>query len=138
MDAVRDLVDGEALAGKVVAGSLDELMQLDPAEQATSQRRLAELFARESISTELAAAAAAVFALERRCIRIVEREQRTLNERLGRSPGRALTSLDLATFTRPRNGPPLFATLAALDISVTSDAASTVVRYGDTSLTFTD
>jgi hypothetical protein len=130
---------GEALPGKAAAGSLDELTALDPAEQATSQRRLAELFAREPIGGELAAVAAAVFALERRCLRIIEREQAALNDRLARPPGRRLTSVDLATFTRPRNGPPLFATLAAsLDVSVISDAATTVVRYGDSSLTFTD
>jgi hypothetical protein len=130
---------GEALPGKVVDGSLDELMQLDAAEQATTQRRLAELFAREAIGGELAAVAAAVFALERRCLRIIEREQRTLNERLARPSGRALTSVDVAAFTRTRNGPPLFATLAAgLDVSAISDAAATVVRYGDSSLTFTD
>jgi hypothetical protein len=130
---------GEALPGKVDAGSLDERMAMDPAEQATSQRRLAELFASEEICGELAAVAAAVFALERRCLRIVAREQTTLNQRLGRPPGRALTSVDLAAFTRPRNGPPLYATLAAaLGISVTSDAATTVIRHGDRSLTFTD
>ncbi len=130
---------GEALLGKVDARSLDELVKLDPVEQATSQRRLAELFAREPICSELAAVAAAVFALERGCLRIIEREQSTLNERLARTPGRALTSVDLAAFTRTRNGPPLFATLAAaLGVSVISDAATTVVRSGDRSLTFTD
>lgn len=139
---------GEALVGKVDSASLDELVKLDPAEQAASQRRLAELFAHalppdqvvpEPICAELAAVASSAFALERRCLRIVAREQGTLNERLARRPGRALTSVDLATFTRPRNGPPLFATLAeGLGISVTSDANSTVLRYGDQSLTFTD
>jgi hypothetical protein len=129
---------GEALPGKVAAGSLDDLTHLDPAEQATSKRRLAELFAGEPTRDELATIAAAVFALERRCLRIIEREQGKLNERLGRAPGRKLTSVDLATFTRPRNGPPLFATLAALNITVVSDASTTVVRHGDSSLTFTD
>jgi hypothetical protein len=125
---------GEALSGKVAPASLDELTRLDPAEQAASQRRLGELFAHE-----LPAVAAAAFALERRCLRILEREQGTLNERLRRKPGRALTSVDLAAFTRPRNGPPLFETLAeGLGVSVTSDAASTVLRHGDRSLTFTD
>ena len=138
---------GEALPGKVDAGSLDERMALDPAEQAASQRRLAELFAfgladknvPEPICGELAAVAAAAFALERRCLRIVEREQGTLNERLARRPSRALTSADLAVYTRPRNGPPLFATLAdGLGVSATSDAAQTVIRFGDRSVTFTD
>jgi hypothetical protein len=139
---------GEALTGKVDAGSLDEIMKLDPAEQATSQRRLCELYAhalpsdkvvRQPILGELAAVAAAAFALERRCLRIVEREQGTLNERLQRNAGRALTGVDLAAYTRPRNGPPLYETLAeGSGVSVTSDAASTVLRYGDSSLTFTD
>ncbi|HEX8115502.1 MAG TPA: hypothetical protein VF516_47570, partial [Kofleriaceae bacterium] len=72
-------------------------------------------------------------------LRAVAREQVRINERLRRRPGRALTGADLAVFTRPRCGPPLFATLAdGLGVSVTTDAASTVVRYGDHSLTFTD
>jgi hypothetical protein len=139
---------GEALPGKVDGGSLDELMALDPAAQAASQRRLAEFFAHalpadkavsEPILGELAAVAADVFALERRCLRVVGREQGKLNERLRRQPGRALTGVDLAAYNRPRNGPPLFETLAeGLGVSVTSDAASTVVRHGDRSLTFTD
>jgi hypothetical protein len=135
---------GEALSGKVDARSLDELVTLDPAEQATSQRRLAEVFAQalpadSPICSELAAVAAGVFALERRCLQILAREQGTLNVRVGRPPGRALTSVDLAAYTRPRNGPPLFTTLAeGLGLSVTSDAASTVLRSGDRSLTFTD
>ncbi len=143
---------GEALAGKVDAASLDELVKLDPAEQATSQRRLGELFAhglsadkpegealREPIAGELAAVAAAAFALERRCLRIIGREQGALNARLVRQAGRALTNVDLATFTRPRNGPPLFETIAeGLGVSATSDAASTVLRYGDRSITITD
>jgi hypothetical protein len=139
---------GEALPGKVDPASLDELVKLDPAEQATSQRRLVELFAHalskagcdtQSIAVELAAVAAAAFALERRCLRIVEREQGKLNERLARPASRTLTSVDLAAYTRPRNGPPLFATLAdGLGISVTSDATSTVLRYGDSAITFTD
>jgi hypothetical protein len=139
---------GEALPGKVDGSSLDELMQLDPAAQAASQRRLAELFAhalpadkalREPICSELAAVAADVFALERRCLRVVEREQGTLNAQLRRRPGRALTGVDLAVYNRPRTGPPLYTTLAeGLGVSVTSDAAATVVRYEDHSLTFTD
>jgi hypothetical protein len=139
---------GEALPGKVDGHSLDELMKLDPAAQAASQRRLAEFFAHalpadkavtEPICSELAAVVADVFALERRCLRIVEREQGKLNERLRRPPGRALTGADLAAYNRARNGPPLYATLAeGLGVSVTSDAVSTVIRYEDRSLTFTD
>ncbi len=134
---------GEALRDTVEPGSLDELFALDPAEQATSQRRLRELFAHnlavpEPLCDELAAIAANVFALERRCLRIIEREQATLNARLARPPARTLTSVDLAAYTRPRNGPPLFATLAAgLDITATSDATSTWLRCGDHSLTIT-
>jgi hypothetical protein len=139
---------GEALSGKIDSGSLDELMRLDPAAQATSQRRLAELFAqalpadkvvREPIGSELAAVAADVAALERRCLRIVKREQGTLNERLRRRPGRALTSVDLAAYTRPRCGPPLHATLAqGLGVSFISTADSTVIRCDDRSVTLTD
>jgi hypothetical protein len=139
---------GEALVGKVEPGSLDDIMQLDPAAQAVTQRRLAEFFAHalapdkvvpEPICSVLAAVAADVFALERRCLRAVAREQGKLNERLKRRPGNALTSADLEPFTRPRNGPALFMTLAhGLGVSVTSDATSTVVRYGDRSLTVND
>ena len=139
---------GEALVGKVESGSLDELVRLDPAEQAASQRRLAELFAHglaadhsvgESLCRELAEVAATAFALERRCLRIVRREQGTLNERLSRRPAPVLTSIDVATYTRPRNGPLVSATLAqGLGVSIISDADSTVLRYGDHSLTFTD
>lgn len=138
---------GEALPGAVDAGSLDEVMQLDPAAQETSRRRLAEFFGhalppelavREPICSELAAVAADVFALERRCLRVVGREQGTLNDRLRRRPGRALAGADLAAFTRPRNGPPLAETLArALGVTVTSDATSTVIRHADRSLAFT-
>jgi len=138
----------EALPGLIEPGSLDELMRLDPVAQAASQRRWAELFAHglpadkavsEPICSELAAVAADVFALERRCLRIVQREQDKLNERLRRKPGPRLTSADVGTYNRPRCGPQLFTTLAeALGVSVSSTAAETVVRYGDRSLTFTD
>jgi len=139
---------GEALPGKVDGASLDEVMKLDPAAQAASQRQLAEFFAHalpadkalsEPICKELAAVAADVFALDRRCLRVLEREQGKLNERLRRRPGRALTGVDLAAYNRPRSGPPLYTTLAeGLGVSVTSDATSTMVRYEDRSLTFTD
>jgi hypothetical protein len=138
---------GEVLVGKVDGRSLDELVALDPAEQAASQRRLAELFAhalgdnnvREPICSELAAVAAAVFAIERRCLRIIAREQATLNQRLGRKPGRALTNADLAAYTRTRNGPPFAETLAkAFGMSVISDATSTMLRHGELSVAFTD
>jgi len=138
----------EALPGKVDPTPLDELLQLDPAAQATSQRRLAEFFAHAlpadqvvtgPICGELAAVAADVFALERRCLRIVEREQGALNQRLHRPPGRALTGADLAAYNRPRTGTPLHTMLAeGLGVSVTSDATATVIRYEDRSLTFTD
>ena len=127
--------------------SLDELAKLDPAEQATSRRRLAELFAHGlpadkalagPICGEVAAVFASAFALERRCLRVVEREQAKLNERLKR-PNLPISGADLAAFTRPRNGPPLATTLAdGLGVSVTSDSSSTVLRCGERSLTFTD
>jgi len=139
---------GEALPGKVDGGSLDELTRLDPAAQAASQRRLAEFFAHalpadkalsEPICSALAAVAADVFALERRCLRIVTREQGKLNETLRRPSGPTLTGADLATYNRPRFGPPLFQTLAdGLSVTVTADAAATVVRCGDRSLSFND
>jgi hypothetical protein len=113
-----------------------------------SKRRLAEFFAHalppetavgEPICSVLASVAADVFALERRCLRALAREQGKLNERLKRPPGSALTNADLEPFTRPRNGPALFMMLAqGLGVAVTSDATSTVVRCGDRSLTFTD
>ena len=139
---------GEGLTGKVGAASLAEVMKLDPAAQATSQRRLAEFFAHalppdkavsEPVCSELAAVAADVFALERRCLRVIAREQGKLNERLRRASGRTLVGADLEAFTRPRNGPALFTTLAeGLGVTVTGDATATVIRHGDRSLTFTD
>jgi hypothetical protein len=150
VDVSRWLFDRacEALRGKVDGATLDELVKLDPAAQAASRRRLAEFFAHalpadkavsEPICSELAAVVADVFALERRCLRVIEREQGKLNERLRRPQGRALTSVDLAAYNRPRFGPPFHTTLAdGLGVSITSDAASTVVRYEDRSLTFTD
>ncbi|NTX62664.1 hypothetical protein HUA74_18615 [Myxococcus sp. CA051A] len=138
---------GEAFPGTPQGTSLDELAKLDPAEQDTSRRRLAELFAHglpqeavvaEPIRGELADVAASAFALERRCLRVVEREQAMLNQRL-RRPDHPLTGMDLAVFTRPRNGPPLAETLArGLGVSVTSDSASTVLGYGGSSLTLKD
>lgn len=138
----------EGLPGKVDGASLDELMKLDPEVQAESKRQLAELFAlaltgdkavSAAIASELAAVAADVFALERRCLRVVERDQGKLNERLKRPPGAKLTAVDLSTYNHQRFGPPLFTTLAeGLGVTVSSDASATVVRYGDRSLTFTD
>jgi hypothetical protein len=139
---------GEALPGKVDGASLDEVMKLDPAAQAVSQRRLAEFFAHalppdkavsEPICSALAAVAADVFALDRRGLRAIGREQGKLNERLQRAPARALTAVDIAVHNGPRCGPPLFKILAdTLGVSVTSDATATVIRYEDRSLTFTD
>ena len=138
---------GPGLVGKVEPGSLEELMRLDPAAQAVSQRRLAEFLAQalpaehalaEPLCHELAAVAADALALERRCLRIVSREQGKLNERLRRAPARPLTSADLAVYNRPRSGPSIGDTLAALGLSVTSDATATVLRAGDRSLTITD
>jgi len=139
---------GEALVGMVDGASLDDLLALDPAEQEASKRRLAELFAHalsadkrveEPLLGELASVMAQAFALERRCIRLVEREVAVLNERLARKPGRKLTNYDLAVYTRPRSGPPLAETLArGLGVMASTDATSTVVKLGDSSLTFTD
>jgi hypothetical protein len=138
----------EALQGKVDDRSLDEQMQLDPAAQEKSKQQLIELFSKalpadkalsEPICSALASMAADVFALERRCLRLVAREQGLLNERLRRKSGRALNHLDLGTYNRPRSGPQLYETLAeGLGVSVTGDADATVIRYGDRSLTFAD
>jgi hypothetical protein len=93
----------------------------------------------EPLRHELAAVAVDVFALERRCLRAVRREQRRLNERMRRQPGPPLTGSDLALYNRPRTGPPFESTLAeGLGLSITTDADSTVVSYGDHSLSFTD
>jgi hypothetical protein len=139
---------GEALAGVVEAGSLDEHVRLDPAALAASARQLAELFA-HVVPAERAVAApragevasifAESFALERRCLRLIEREQGKLNERLRRSAGRQLTSVDLATYNRPRCGPPHHQTLAeGLGVEVVSTAAATVLTCGGHTLTITD
>ncbi|GEN09070.1 hypothetical protein SAMN05443572_105327 [Myxococcus fulvus] len=138
---------GEAFPGALQGTSLDELAALDPTEQATSQRRLAEFFAHglpgdkavaEPLCGEVAGVAASAFALERRCLRVVEREQAMLNQRLRRA-NHPLTGADLAAFTRPRNGPPMAETLArGLGVSVTSHAASTVLSHGESSLTLKD
>ncbi|MFT3693884.1 MAG: hypothetical protein QM831_12135 [Kofleriaceae bacterium] len=124
---------GEALPGKVVAKSLEQLATLDPAEQDVTRRRLAEI-----LDPAIAAIAAEAFALERRCIRVIDREQAALNKAIGRAQGRGLTNIDLATYTRPRNGPPMFETLAAAGIEVISDATSTTVKRGDQTLTITE
>lgn len=133
---------GEGLVGKVQAKPLDVLFELDPAEQGTAQRRLAELFAGKvpaSIAREVTSVAAEGFALERRCLRIVAREQAALNTALARPASRTLTSVDLAAFTRPRNGPPLFTTLGeGLGMTFSSDENATVIGIGGRSLTLND
>lgn len=137
----------EGLAGKIEVAELDEALRLDAAGQAEGARRLAEWLARAvpdslpaaPMVAELAAVAAEAFALERRVLRLVGREQAKLNERLRRAPGPALTGEDLAMYSRPRFGPPLYETLAAgLGLTIATDAAATVLRCGDHSLTLTD
>ncbi|MEZ4361896.1 MAG: hypothetical protein R3B48_17025 [Kofleriaceae bacterium] len=138
----------EALPGLVDGTSLDASFALDPLAQATSSERLAAFFASAlpadqlpaaPVLRELAAVAADVFALERRCLRLVGREQGKLNERLRRPPNPTLTGADLAAYNRPRFGPPLFATLAeGLGVTVTSDGTATVLRCGEHRLTLND
>jgi hypothetical protein len=132
---------------RVTAATADDLFKLDPTAQAASRRSLAEFFSRlpdhasfgPHIAGELAAVAADVFALERRCLRAVAAEQRVLNERLRRPQGRALCGADVAAYTRPRSGPPFARTLGdGLGITVTTDATSTVLRHGDHGLTLND
>lgn len=128
--------------------SLDEHLRLDQAAQETGTKRLAELLAfglpadqqiAEPLCSELAAIIAESFALERRCLRLIEREQAKLNERLRRPNGRQLTSADLAAYNRPRCGPAHFQLLAeGLGLEVSSTSASTVFTYGGQSLTLTD
>ena len=140
---------GEAVSteAKVTSATLDALFALDTASQAATARRLACFFAQlegdaplgDAARAELAAVAAETFALERRCLRAVGAEQRRLNERLKREPGRALVGEDLAAYTRPRSGPPLAETLAAaFGLTITTDADATVLRAGDLSLSLTD
>jgi hypothetical protein len=133
----------EALGGKVERTSLDALTQLDAAAQAASERQLLSFFAdalpadkvvSEPVRSTLAAVTAEAFAVERRCLRIVEREQAMLNARLMR-PSQKLVGADLAAFTRPRNGPPLATTLSAgLGVIVESDADATVLQCGERSV----
>lgn len=138
---------GDALAGKVEPGKLEERMRRDPA-VAASAPRLSEFFATalpadkaiaEPLRSELAAAAVDAFALERRGLQLLEREQGSLNTRLRRAQSRPLTPADMAAFNNQRSGPALSATLAeGLGITVTSDANATVVSYGDHSLTLSE
>jgi hypothetical protein len=128
--------------------TIDDLLAPDPTSEAVGQRLLVEFFRRarsdhasfaESFLNELAAIAARVFSLERRCLRAVAGEQRRLSARLHRQPGRALTARDFAVYNRPRTGPPLEITLAeGLDLEITTDATSTVLRHGEHQLTLCD
>ena len=139
---------GAALGGQVDARGLDAQLHLDPAAMATSARRLAEFFAvalpadkaiAEPLASELAAVVAEGFALERRGLDLLTREQGLLNQRLRRSPSRPLTPQDVAAFNAQRSGPAISATIAeGLGITVHSDAHTTVVRCGDHSLTLSE
>jgi hypothetical protein len=139
---------GEALPGKIDAGRLQDRVALDPAAQAAAARRLADFLATalppehalgEALRGEAAAVIADAYALERRCIRVAEREQGILNDRLRRAAGRPLTGLDVAAFNRPRFGPPLHVTLAAgLGLAIESEGAATVIRCGEHSITLAD
>jgi hypothetical protein len=136
---------GEALPG--AAQAMNGLTRLDRGAQAQGQRRLAEFFAvacpdlapTGSLREELAAVAADLLTLERRCLRAVAGEQRRLDARLRRDAGRPLTGHDLAVYNKPRTGPPFEGTLAAgLDLAVRTDATSTVLSRGDLTLALTD
>jgi hypothetical protein len=127
--------------------TIDDLLRLDPSSQACHQARLGKLFAqafpdqlsRPDLCNALAGVAGDVFALERRCLRAVGREQQRLNDRLRRRPAPPLSGRDLAIYNRPRTGPPLELTLAdGLGLSITNDASSTLLSYGDHSLSLTD
>jgi hypothetical protein len=125
----------------------DDALKVDPSAQASGRRRLAEFLAGvlpdheslpERLRDELIEVAADVLALERRCLRAVRAEQTLLNERLRRPQGRPLLGADLALYNRPRTGPVLESTLSdGLGLSIASDAASTVLRRGDRSVSLT-
>ncbi len=125
-----------------------EMLELDPGRKCEEPARIAEFLARAlpdhpalsaRARAELAAVAADVFALERRCLRAVGDEMRLLNERIGRTPGRPLTGEDLAVYNRPRTGPTFAATLkVGLGLGVHTDATSTVLSCGDHQLSLTD
>jgi hypothetical protein len=109
---------------------------------ASERSQLAEFLARAlpwSICEEVASAATEVLALERSCLRAVRSEQERLNERLGRPSGRVLTADDLTVYTKPRSGPSLARILAdALDLTITTDAAASVLSCQGQSLTLSD
>lgn len=135
----------QGLAGKIEVEELDAALAV-PALAQSAQRLagwLADVVPAERVPAallgEVAIVAVEAFALERRVLRLVGREQAKLNERLRRTPGRALTGLDLAAYNRPRTGPPLYETLAAgLGVTIETDAGATVLRCGDHSVTLTD
>jgi hypothetical protein len=143
-DRTRGRVTGDTI------GAPDEVLALqaiEPAVKAEQKSRLREFFGRalpdgalsEAAASEVAAVAADVFTLERQCLRAVAGEQGRLNERLCRPNGRPLTGDDLAVYTRPRMGPPLAATLAeGLGLSITTDAAATLLPSGGQTLSLTD
>lgn len=126
------------------APALTPVFHLDSAAQAESRAQLSAFFAGltgaaalgEALRLEVAGLFADGFALERRCLRAAEREQTTLNRRLQREPGRPVTGADIAIYTRPRCGPPLAETLGVgFGVTVTSDAARTVLYAGEHSVT---
>lgn len=137
----------EGLGELADATSLDEHLRLDATAQEASATRLAALLAglpagkalAEPLASELAAILAESFALERRCLRLIEREQEKLNARLRRAGGRQLTSADLAAYNRPRCGPAHYQLLAdGLGLEASSTSAATVFTSGGQSLTITD
>jgi hypothetical protein len=128
--------------------TVDELLRLEPASLAVSERRLAEFMAgvlpdertrSEALQIELPAVAAQIFALERRCLRALETELTRLNEGLKRPSGPQLTGADIAIYNRPRSGPSFASTLAeGLGLHITTSANSTVLSTGERSLSLAD
>jgi hypothetical protein len=135
---------GSALSAEARAGrdTIADALRFESSALASHQHQLQGLFARAIPSlappqrATLAAVTSEVFALERSCLRAIDGEQRGLHARLCRQPARPLSSRDLAVYTRPRTGPALDATLIeALDLSITTDATTSVVSYQDQSVT---
>ncbi|MEY2935854.1 MAG: hypothetical protein RL033_6603 [Pseudomonadota bacterium] len=139
---------GLSPARAVGTPSIDELLQLDGPVQMSQAHQLLQ-FLREGLAEfralpavaqdELAAVAADAFALQRRCLRAVEAEQRVLQQCLQRVAGRTLTDQDLALYTRPRAGPPLESLLCeGLGLAIRTDGVATVITQGTQRLSLRD
>ena len=124
--------------------SIEDLRRFDADAQAVNGRKLAPFldaavpgFASlaPALRDELLSVAVDCFALDRLVVRTMGNEQRIINERLQRKPGRALTTDDLSAYAR-RCTPVLNKVLAeGFGIGIASTAGSTVLSHGQNSLT---